>query len=114
MDANARILQELRTVLQCLDQPEKLLGAVLDHALVSAGAVRGLIFDHEQVVRAVNYSHNEKIAAWKSLEKLLLESNGIWRTSEPFFAAPAKAYAAVSGLAGVLVGPPGNLAVLGV
>ena len=105
---------ELLSVLQCLDEPEKLLGAVLDHALVSSGAVRGLIFDHEQVVRAVNYSHNEKLTVWKTLEKLLLESDGIWRSTERFFASPAAGDTAVAGLAGVLTGPPGNLAVLAV
>ena len=121
---DARVPKELRIVLQSLEEPEKLLGAVLDHALVSAGAVRGLLFDREQMVRAVNYSHNEKIAVWKSLERLLLESDGVLRTSEPFFAWPAKAGgtfsgapvsgAPVTGVAGVLVGPPGSLAVLAI
>jgi len=113
MDAS-RIPQELRTLLLCLDEPEKLLGAVLDHALVSAGAVRGLIFDSDQIVRAVHYSHNDKLAVWRLLEKLLLESDGILRSSEPFFASDAAADSPAIGLAGVLVGPPGNLAVLAV
>jgi DNA-binding protein Fis len=114
MDASTRIPQDLRTLLLCLDEPEKLLGAVLDHALVSSGAVRGLIFDHEQIVRAIQYSRNDRIAVWRSLEKLLLASDGILRSSEPFFASDAAPDAPATGLAGVLVGPPGNLAVLAV
>ncbi len=104
---------EIRALLGSLDDPEKLLGVVLEHALLQSGAARGLIFDRERVVRSVGYSHGGTVQVWRALDRLLLESNGVVRSSEPFFARLAPVERPL-GMAGTLQGSSGCLAVLAV
>jgi hypothetical protein len=104
---------EIRALLGSLDDPEKLLGFVLEHALLRSGAVRGLIFDGERVVRSFRYSQGDKIYVWRALERLLLESHGTVRSSKPFFGALGSDSPAL-GVAAALQGPSGSLAVLAV
>lgn len=113
MGQNESFPAEFRSLLDTLDEPEKLMGTVLHQATVRAGAFRGLIFDQEQVVRAVQYDHNEALMVRKTLAKLLLKPQGVMRASAPFFAA-FDANAEPCGMAGALTGPTGCLAVLAV
>ena len=105
---------QVRAILQSMDDPEKLLGAVLDFVLFQTAAVRGLVCDREQIIRAVGYSHADKVRVWRMLESLLVESDGLLRSNQPFFASPASAPDPVVGVAGVLTGRSGNLAALAV
>src|SRR5258708_30793432 len=105
---------ESREIFLPLAAPARLLCRVLDHALRQAHATRGLIFDRQQVIRAVGYKQPEKIVAWRSLEGLLTECGGVTLCRSPFFGGELRetstAFALSTGAAGVLVGPPGNLA----
>jgi hypothetical protein len=91
---------EIRALLGSLDDPEKLMGAVLEFALFRTGAVRGLIFDHERIVRSVGYRHDDKVGIWRALNRLLLESNGVVLSSEPLFAGRTGGGRAGDGRAG--------------
>ena len=104
---------ELRVVLESLDEPDKLMGAVLDHALFQNGASRGLIFDRERVVRSVGYSAGDRVHVWRVLDCYLLESNGVVRASQPYFCALQQDQPAY-GVAGALTGPCGIQAVLAI
>lgn len=105
----------VRAILQSLDDPEKLLGAVLDLALFQTGAVRGLVCDREQVVRAVGYDHAGKMRVWRILKPFFVDCGGVLRSGRPFFAAAGvQASGPVVGIAGVLTGTVGNLAILAV
>jgi DNA-binding protein Fis len=87
------------------------MGAVLEHALRQSRAARGLIFDRDGVVRSVGYSAGDRVSVWHALNRLLVESHGLERSSKALFGvldAPAW------GLAGVLTGAAGTLAVLAV
>ncbi|GEM_PF-5375566 len=67
----------VRVLLESLDDPEKVMAAVLDHALLESGAVRGLIFDRRHLLRSVGFSPADRVAAWQSLEALLVEPGGV-------------------------------------
>jgi hypothetical protein len=100
-----------------LDDPEKLMGAVLEEALFRTGAIRGIIFDREKIVRSVGYRHGHKLTVWHDLDRFLLEPKGVLLSSEPLFgglaADVAKDETAV-GVAGTLTGRSASLAVLAV
>jgi hypothetical protein len=114
----------VRAVLQSLDDPEKLLGAILDHAVLQSGATRGLVFDHENVLRCVGYSHTEKLQVWRTLGGLLLDDPFVMQASERFFGALQPVVTSASGdrdgvapaigLASVLMGKNGTLAVVAI
>jgi hypothetical protein len=102
-------------LLGSLDDPEKLMGAILEDALLRAGAVRGIIFDRERIVRSVGYSHNDKVRVWHTLERLLLESNSVMLSGEPLFDGLALDQDEPAfGVAGTLTGRSANLAVLAI
>jgi hypothetical protein len=102
-------------LLGSLDDPEKLMGAILEHAVLRTGAVRGIIFDREKIVRSVGYSHGDRLRVWHALERLLLESNGVLLSSETHFDGLAlDRDEPAFGAAGTLSGRSTNLAVLAI
>lgn len=108
------VSQEIRDILESLGDPQRLLGAVLKQAVLQARAVRGLIFDHEQVVKSVGYTHTEKISVWRTLSPLLRESRGsIVKALEPLFGRIEDCSAPL-GLAGMIGNSPADWAVVAV
>jgi hypothetical protein len=102
---------EVRELLASLDDPQKLMGLILEHALLQSGAARGLIFHGKGVVRSVGYSAGDKVSVWRTLERLMLASDGLVQSSRAHFGAlDAPAW----GLAGTMSGASGSLAVLAI
>src|SRR6266404_3454864 len=113
---------EVRAILLSLDDPEKLLAAVLEHAVIQMHAIRGLVFDQQKVIGAIGYDHlHDRNTAWQALAPLLTECYGVVVSRESHFTgalrdrdtwfSPGGAWL---GAAAVLTGRQGNLAVVGI